>query len=93
MTTITSRHELRHQTKKYIILEPDKMYIRIGDEYVRKLYFDLQEVTQILEVRYWDAYILCRRLGIQAQANKRKKIRVTLEQLRKLSAIKNGEQL
>jgi hypothetical protein len=91
MTTITSRHELRHQTKKYILLEPDRMYIKMGDEYVRKLYFDLQEAAQILRMEYYDIYMLCQKLGIQSKANKGKKIRLTLTQLRKLSAIKNEQ--
>jgi hypothetical protein len=90
MITITSRHELRHQTHKYVLLEPGSMYVRAGDEYIRKLYFDLQEVAQILEMRYYDTYMLCQKIGVQARANKGKKIRLTLTQLRKLSAIKNG---
>ncbi len=83
------KKELTMQTDKYIMLN-DKMYIRVDGEYLPKLYFDLREVADVLRLPYYDTYMLCHRLGIQARANAGKKIRVTLKQLTALSHLKNA---
>lgn len=93
MTTILSRKDLRHQRDRYILVQrEDAIYIRVDDEYVKKQYFSVQEAGEILfpdwesrnTSRRNDVHRLCIKLGIQARANKRKKIRITLRQLRSM---------
>lgn len=94
MTTILSRKDLRHQRDRYIMVQrEDAIYLRVDDEYVRKQYFTVQEAGQILfpdwetrnTTRRNDVHQLCIKLGIQARANKRKKIRISFKQLRKMA--------
>jgi len=86
MKTIERKSELRHQTDPYVLVSRDnKVYVRVDQDYVAKPYFDIKEATLILGINRNLAHRRCRELGIQAPANKRKKLRITLEQLRRMA--------
>lgn len=93
MTTILSRKLLSSQKEKYILVErEDQVYIRVGDEYLPKSYFLVPEVVDILGIRDQRGrkdrnrvHRMCKVMGIQARANRRKKLRITLQQLRQMA--------
>lgn len=90
MTTIPSRKLLPKQTDQYILVEnEDQIYIRVDDEYVMKRWFSVAEARTILNIDMDKAVYLCRKLGLQSKANKRKKIRISLTQLRQMAQTKN----
>lgn len=88
MTTILSRRLLPKQTDQYIlVLREDQVYIRVGDEYLRKRYFSTQDAERILKKSGSAVHKLCCKLGIQAKASKGRHIRITLSQLRKMAEL------
>lgn len=83
MIRVTSRKELPDQTAAFIYVVREKIiYRRIGEEYVAKRYFFVQDVMDITKFTRDKVHKLCVKLGIQSKANKGKKLRITLEQLR-----------
>ena len=84
MTTINNLWELRKQTDKYVLCN-NQMFVLVDGEYVRKLYFSVQEVAQVLNKEENQVHRICQRMGIQAPANRRKKLRITLKQLRQMA--------
>lgn len=86
MQTVLSRKDLKECRDQYVYVQrEDSMYQRLDDEYVKKRYFDVGEVADTLGITRDEVHQFCRKLGIQARANKRKKIRITLTQLQKMA--------
>jgi hypothetical protein len=86
MITIPTRASLQKQTAKYVMVQnEDQVYIRDHDEYLPKLYFSTQEAADILEKKLYEIQYICVKLGIQARANKKKRLRITLKQLRQMA--------
>lgn len=93
MITVTSRKELAHQRAKFVLVEREMLvYQRVDDEYIKKPYFSVAEVVDILELQTKkgdknrsEVHRMCKTLGIQARANRRKKLRITLQQLRQMA--------
>ncbi len=83
MIQIESRKDLRYQSAQYVLVtREDRVYMRIGNEYLPKAYFNTKEAREILGLTPDQMYELCRKVGIAAQANKRKKIRISLRHMR-----------
>lgn len=86
MKTVLSRKDLPGCTETFVFVQrEDAMFMRVGDEYVIKRYFDVDEASTTLGIPRDKVHQYCRKLGIQARANKRKKIRISLPQLRKMA--------
>lgn len=86
MKTVLSRKDLRNCTEKYVLVtREDLVYIRAGDEYVIKAYFDTEDAMSILEKDKFQIHRMCKSLGIQARANKGKRVKITLNQLRQMA--------
>jgi hypothetical protein len=86
MTTVLSRKDLPNCTTQFVFVERENaMYHRVGDEYLKKMYFDVGEAASTLGITRDRVHQYCRKLGIQSRANKRKKIRITLTQLRQIA--------
>lgn len=86
MTTVLSRKELKQQTTAFVYVERDAVvYNRVGDEWVRKLYFTTREAREILNIPLTQVYELCENMGIQAKAWKNYKLKITLTQLRAMA--------
>jgi hypothetical protein len=87
MTTVLSRKDLKNCIDKFVFVERENsIYRRVGDEYLKKRYFEVTEVADTLGITMDRVHQYCRKLGIQAPANKRKKIRITLPQLQQMVA-------
>lgn len=85
MITVKNKRQLRHQSDTYVMIRNkkiDHMYMRIGDEYVRKMYFGSTEAMSILGIKHHEFHVLVRQIGIQAPVNHRSRLRITLDQLR-----------
>jgi hypothetical protein len=92
MITIVSRKLLPAQRDKYVMVKRDNMlYVKEGEEYIAKRYFNVQECADALDVSLYKVHKFCRTLGIQAKANKNRKIRITLDQLRIMTDMKYGK--
>jgi hypothetical protein len=90
MITIKNRWQLRNQTAQFVLVKTeDKVYKRHGDEYIRKQWFGTDEAASILEVDPDHVSYLCRKMGLQARANKKKRLRISLQQLRQMAQTKN----
>lgn len=88
MITITTRLLLPKQTAKYVhVIADGRVYVRDQDEYLPKRYFSVKEAQTILGKTSNEMQHVCRKLGIQAPANRRKKLRITLQQLRKMAEL------
>lgn len=86
MKTVQTKRDLRDQTSHYVLVQREaKVYVRVDQDYVAKPYFDINEASEILGANRNKMHRICRELGIQAPANKRKKLRITLEQLRRMA--------
>lgn len=86
MKTVLSRKDLKNCTDQYVYVQRENsMYRRLDDEYVKKRYFDVGEVSDTLGISRHEVHQYCRKFGIQASANKRKKIRITLPQLQRMA--------
>jgi hypothetical protein len=86
MKTVLSRKDLKTTTERFVFVQREKsIYIRAGDEYVKKRYFEVSEVADTLGLTLLQVHRYCRKFGIQAPANKRKKIRITLPQLQRMA--------
>lgn len=87
MKTVLSRKDLPGCIDRFVYVQrEDAMYMRVGDEYVIKRYFDVDEAAHTLGIPRYKVHQYCRKLGIQSQANKRKKIRITLSQLQEMAS-------
>lgn len=86
MKKVLSRKDLKNCSEQYVYVERENsMYRRVGDEYLKKRYFDVGEVSDTLGITRDEVHQFCRKFGIQAPANKRKKIRITLPQLQRMA--------
>lgn len=86
MKTVLSRKDLKDCQDRFVYVQRENsMYIRDGDEYLKKRYFDVDEASTTLGITRDKIHQYCRKFGIQARANKRKKIRITLSQLQKMA--------
>jgi hypothetical protein len=83
MITITSRRDLKNQTDTYVLVKrEDLVYLRVGQEYIPKRYFNTKEAREILEINEKRLYDVVFALGIQARANKKKHMKIELRHLR-----------
>lgn len=86
MKTVLSRKDLKYCLDKFVYVKRENgMYVRTGDEYVKKRYFDVDEASTTLGITRDKVHQYCRKLGIQAPANKRRKIRITLAQMQRMA--------
>jgi hypothetical protein len=86
MKTVLSRKDLKNCMDQYVyVRRENSMYVQDGDEYVKKRYFDVGEVSDTLGITRNEVHRYCRKFGIQAPVNKYKKIRITLSQLQKIA--------
>ncbi len=85
MITILSRRLLPQQHEKYVYVQrDDAMYMRVGDEYIIKRYFTIRDVIDASGKKEHEIRQQIRKLGITAPIDKRKKIGITLQQLREI---------
>lgn len=90
MKSILSRRQLPSCTDKYVHVQRDGcIYHRVEEEYVRKMYFDVQDVSDILGVPIHQVHKLCRKFGVQSPANKKKKLRIRLSVLQQMAQTKS----
>jgi hypothetical protein len=86
MKSVVSKRDLVTCTEKYVHVQRDNcIYLRVHDEYVMKMYFDVQDAADILGVPVFQVHKLCRKFGIQAPVNKRKKLRIRLSVLQQMA--------
>lgn len=89
MKSVSTRHDLRHEKDLYVYVQgEDQVYIRSDDEYLPKAYFSVSEAIAILESNKNEVHRWCIKMGIQAHANKRKKLKITFKQLRQMAKMK-----
>jgi hypothetical protein len=86
MRTVKSRKDLRHCTSQYIYVERERsIYVWYKGEYLIKRYFTVSEAMTATGRTRDEVYGFCRKF-IQPVANRGKKIRITLPQLRQMQA-------
>lgn len=86
MKHISNKWELKTQTAKYVLVETeDQIYQNVDGVYIPKRYFNTKEVQGILKITKDQMHKLIRKHGIRPPANKGKRIKITVQQMRKMS--------
>lgn len=89
MVTVQSRRDLSGCDAPYVLVQgaftSAIMYQRYGDEWVRKAYFSTAEACEILGITYKRLRGIMSTIGVQAPSNHKKKIRISLAQLRRMA--------
>ena len=86
MIKVKKKSDLAYCRHKYVhVMQEDRVYVRVGSDYIVKPYFTGLEVRAILGgIDRHELHRRCRDRGVISAERRGKRIRLTLSQLRKL---------
>lgn len=88
MRTVLSRKDLKHHGERMVFVRREQtVFVRTGNEWVKKLYFDVKEVAEMLHLKRHQVFKYCNKLGIKPEG-RNKKLRITFRELREIAIIK-----
>jgi hypothetical protein len=84
MKTVLSKKDLKQCTEKFVMVtREDQMYMRVGDEYIRKMYWTTKEVVDMLNSNFNSVWRKMMAIGIKPRENG-KRMKLTIRQVRQL---------
>ena len=84
MKQVLSRKELKQCTEKFVrVTREDQIYIRVGEEYVRKMYWTTREVVEMAESTPNKVWKKMMEIGMKPR-EKNKRMKLSIHQVRQI---------